>query len=161
MRTFHGKTHIHCSYWHVTVLTIPSWHILWLRIRNILLAISIVVYDNLTYVFVTYQNHQILYCIIHIILFLMNHNYIRWPNTCHMFDKVIHLSNCICFLAFLWAVVILRTLGNVWIVKPSADDANLFHVFDFMLLCLYHTEEFDNFYHLSITMASKNPIYLW
>ncbi|PBO84978.1 MAG: hypothetical protein COA77_06300 [Thaumarchaeota archaeon] len=33
-------------------------------------------------------------------------------------------------------------------MKSSTGDANLFHVFDFMLLPLYHTEEFDNLFFI-------------
>ena len=63
------------------------------------------------------------------------------------------MSNCVYCLTFLWAIVILCTTGNIWIVKYFTGDANLFHVFDFMLPSLYHAEESDNFYFLS----SKTP----
>jgi len=40
-------------------------------------------------------------------------------------------------------------------VKSSTGDANLFHVFDFMLLHLYHTEEFDNLFSFAILDISS------
>jgi len=60
-------------------------------------------------------------------------------------------------LTFFWTVVILCTAGIIWIVKPSACNANINHEFGLMLLLLYHTNY--NRFQLSLYSMSSHRIF--